>query len=135
MYAILGSLLIAGAVLVMALLALLVRNPATPGWVRSDLTAQLGAVLITGTLGFGLAWLAMASMQLAAGAASLAEIALAAGVFVGLAIVLRLLKLRTRLRAYAAAAGAVPALAVSNPDPLPPRTPRPRAGGRSRRAA
>ena len=47
---------------------------------------------------------------------------------------MRLLKPLTRLRAYDAAA-AVPALVVSNPDPLPPRTPRPRAGGRTRRAA
>jgi hypothetical protein len=129
MYAIVGSLLVAGVLLAMALLALLVRNPGSPAWLRNDLTTQLGAVLITGALGLGLAWLAMAPAQLAADALSLAEVGFAAAMFVGLALTLRLLRLRSRLAVYDGAA-AGPTLAVSNPGPLPPRTPRPRSGGR-----
>lgn len=136
MYAILGSLLVAGALLAMALLALVVRNPASPSWVRHDLTTQLGAVAVTGGMGLGLAWLVMAPAQLAADGAAVAEVALAAGIFVGLVVVLRLLKLRQRLAAYDAAAAATgPTLAVSNPGPRPPRTPRPRSGRPTGKAA
>ena len=109
MYAVWGSVLVAGGVLAMALLSLLVRHPAASAWARSELTAQLGSVVIAGAFGLGLAWLAMAPKQLAAEGVSLAGIALVAGIWVGLVIVLRLLKPGARLSAYDAAAAAADA--------------------------
>jgi hypothetical protein len=135
MYAVLGSALVAGAVLGMALLSLLVRRPAASAFARSELTATLGSVVIAGGFGLGLTWLAMTPRQLAADGMSLAGIALVAAIWVGLVIVLRLLKPGVRLRAYDAAAAAGPALAVSNPEPTPPPAPRPRPSDRTRRAA
>jgi hypothetical protein len=137
MYAVIGSVLTAFGLLAVALLALLFRNPAAPAWSRNELVAELFAVVVTGALGLGFAYLAMAPSQLAADGTSLAEIALAAAVLAGLVVALRLLKVRTRLRAYDAAQAATlgPSLAVANPEPTPPRTPRPRSGPPSRKAA
>lgn len=134
MYAVMGSVLTAGGLLAVALLALLFRNPAAPAWSRHELVAELCAVVVTGALGLGFAYLAMAPMQLAADGASLAEVALALGVLAGLVVVLRLLEVRTRLRAYDAVAGR-PSLVVANPEPTPPRSPRPRSGPPRRKAA
>ena len=103
MYAIMGSALTAVGLLALALLALLFRNPAAPAWSRSELVAELFAVVVTGALGLGFAYLAMAPMQLSADGLSLVEVAIAIGVFAGLVVVLRLLEVRTRLRAYDAA--------------------------------
>ena len=76
------------AVCAVALLALLFRNPAAPAWSRSELVAELFAVVVTGALGLGFAYLAMAPLQLSADGLSLAEVAIAIGVFAGLVVVL-----------------------------------------------
>jgi hypothetical protein len=135
MYLVMGSVLTAAGLLAVALLALLFRNPAAPAWSRSELVAELFAVVVTGALGLGFAYLAMAPTQLSADGVSLAEVAIALAVFAGLIGVLRLLEVRPRLRAYDAAAAAGPSLAVVNPEPTPPRSPRRRSGPPRRKAA
>lgn len=118
MYAVYGSALTAGAILAVALLALLFANPSAPRWTQRELTAQLAAVAVTIPLGLGLGLLALSPSQMMADGVTLAGLAALAG-GVGLVVLtLRALKIGARLRAYQATAAAALALPPA-PPPLP----------------
>jgi hypothetical protein len=135
MYAVLGSVLTTGALLAVALLMLLFRNPAAPRWTRLELVAELCAVVVTAALGLGIAYLAMTPHQLMTDGVRLIDVAAIAGSLLVLVIVWRALRVRARLQAYAAAASPAPVVARPSPQPTPPRTPRPRSGRPTGKAA
>ena len=116
MYAVYGSALTAGAILAVALLALLFANPSAPRWTQRELTAQLAAVAVTIPLGLGLGLLALSPGQMMADGVTLAGLAALAGGVALVVLTLRALKIGHRLRAYQATAAA--ALARP-PPPLP----------------
>ena len=106
MYAVYGSVLTAGAVLAVAVLALLFANPSAPRWTRRELTAQLASVAVTIPLGLGLGLLALSPSQMMADGVTLAGLAALAGGLALVVLTLRALKVGARLRAYRATAAA-----------------------------
>jgi hypothetical protein len=135
MYAVLGSVLTTAGLLAVALLTLLFSNPAAPRWTKKELVPELFVVVVTTALGLGMAYLAMTPHQLMTEGVRLVDVAAVAGSLLVFVVVWRALKLRARLRTYAAAASPTVVLASSNPQPTPPRTPRPRSGRPSGKAA
>lgn len=116
MYAVYGSAFTAGAVLAIALLALLFANPSAPRWTQRELTAQLASVAVTVPLGLGLGLLALSPSQMMADGATLAELAALAGGVALVVLTLRTLKVGARLRGYRA----TPAVDLALPAAQPP---------------
>jgi len=115
MYAVYGSALTAGAILAVALLALLFANPSAPRWTQRELTAQLASVVVTIPLAVGLALLALSPSQMMANGVTFAGLAALAGGVALVLLMLRALKVGARLRAYQATAVADLALPAAQP--------------------
>jgi hypothetical protein len=115
MYAVYGSALTAGAILAVALLALLFANPSAPRWTQRELTAQLASVAVTIPLGLGLGLLALSPSQMMAEGVTLPGLAaLVCGVAL-VVLTLRALKIGARRRADQATPAADVALAAAEP--------------------
>lgn len=98
----LGSALVAGAILLTALIALFFRRPDPPRWTEPDLVAMLVAVPVTGIMALGLGYMMVGVYRLQS-ALDLYEILGTLAVLLVAAVIWRLLGVRRRLRAYAAA--------------------------------
>lgn len=81
MMALWGAALAAGGILVTALAAAYLRRPGVPRWVRSDLVAELIAVVLTGTIGLGLGYLLMTGFRFASGGVNLLDLGAIVGCF------------------------------------------------------
>jgi len=115
MYAVYGSALTAGAILAVALLALLFANPAAPSWTQRELTAQLASVVVTIPLAVGLGLLALSPSQMMTDGITLAGLAALAGGLALVVLTLRGLKVGARLRVYQATPAADLAISVAQP--------------------
>jgi hypothetical protein len=138
----LGSLLVGGGALLAGLLALLFRNPRAPRWTQLEIVAFLTAIPVTGMIGFGSGYLLYGVATMFRGEGDLRELAVLAGVLIGVALCWRVLRVRGRLRAYAEAgtdssATVVPMAEVRLPGDEPPQSPSPAKPPRrpTRRAA
>lgn len=118
---ILGSTLVAGAILLTALVALLFRRPAPPRWTKPDLVAMLVAVPLAALMALGLGYTMVGAHRLES-AGALYQVVPALAVWVAAGVIWRLLGVRRRLRAYAAAERASTPLDVS-PSRIPPAAP------------
>lgn len=112
----LGSALVAGAILLTALVALLFRRPKPPGWSRPDLVAMLVAVPLAGAMALGLGYMLTGAYRLT-GALDLYDLAGTIAVWVAAAVAWRALGVRARLKAYAAADRAA---VIAHPDVADP---------------
>jgi hypothetical protein len=115
MYAVYGSALTAGAILAVALLALLFANPSAPRWTQRELTAQLASVAVTIPLGLGLGLLVLSPSQMMADGVTLAGLAALAGGVALVALMLRGLKIGARMRAYQTTSAADLAIPTAHP--------------------